>query len=285
MTGADSTMATSASWFAMGAITCYAAGLLLRWRQRTAAASSLMPPAHTESQGNRLPLMLITLVALALHGFASYYYVEHPGGIDLGVLSVSNLVAFILVAVVALASLRLPIDDLFLFVFPISISSLLAINLIDGQSEPIMGITGPLLIHILISLAAYTTLMMAAIQSVLLAVQERRLRTPKQRGLGLLPPLETMERLHLAMVWLGLALLTASIASGYLFLEDMFAQRVAHHIVLTSLSWFVYVSFLVGRYWYGWRGLTAVRWSLAGFGFLLLGYLGSKFVVEYLLNS
>jgi ABC-type uncharacterized transport system permease subunit len=34
---------------------------------------------------------------------------------------------------------------------------------------------------------------------------------------------------------------------------------------------------------FGWRGVIAVRWNLAAFALLLLGYLGSKFVIEYLL--
>ena len=62
-----------------------------------------------------------------------------------------------------------------------------------------------------------------------------------------------------------------------------FHRQVLHHIVLTSLSWLVYVFFLAGRHLFGWRGLTAVRWTLLAFSLLVLGYLGSKFVLEYLL--
>ncbi|MEE4283699.1 MAG: hypothetical protein V2I41_17295, partial [Pseudomonadales bacterium] len=62
------------------------------------------------------------------------------------------------------------------------------------------------------------------------------------------------------------------------------ARQVLHHLVLTSLAWLVYVVFLGGHYLYGWRGMTSVKWSLTGFTLLLLGYLGSKFVLEYLLH-
>jgi ABC-type uncharacterized transport system permease subunit len=93
-----------------------------------------------------------------------------------------------------------------------------------------------------------------------------------------------MEHLLVAMLWIGLVLLSASILSGYFFFEDILARQVAHHIVLTSLSWCVYVFFLAGRYLFGWRGLTAVRWTLVAFSLLVLGYLGSKFVLEFLLQ-
>ena len=41
---------------------------------------------------------------------------------------------------------------------------------------------------------------------------------------------------------------------------------------------------LGGRWLYGWRGRTAVRWTLAGFLALVLAYIGSKFVLEVILG-
>lgn len=42
---------------------------------------------------------------------------------------------------------------------------------------------------------------------------------------------------------------------------------------------------LVGRRRAGWRGRTAVRWTLAGFALLVLAYLGSKFALEFVLRG
>ena len=42
--------------------------------------------------------------------------------------------------------------------------------------------------------------------------------------------------------------------------------------------------FVVGRFFWGWRGMVAVRWTLTGFGLLLLGYFGSKVVLELILQ-
>ena len=125
--------------------------------------------------------------------------------------------------------------------------------------------------------------MTAALQSVLIAVQERRLRSLQRGLIGLLPPMEAMEALFINILWIGLALLTLSIATGVIFLQNMFDQRLVHHTVLTTLSWLVYTGFLAGHHVFGWRGVIAVRWNLAAFALLLLGYLGSKFVIEYLL--
>jgi hypothetical protein len=82
--------------------------------------------------------------------------------------------------------------------------------------------------------------MTAALQSILIGVQERRLRSPQTGLLGVLPPMESMENLFISVLWLGLGLLTLSIATGMLFLQDMFDQRLVHHTVLTTLScWFM----------------------------------------------
>ena len=255
----------------IAAIALYAAGLYLRWRQR-----------DEPSPGKRI--LLITLGALIAHGMVCYAMLVTAAGIHLNVLSVSNLVAMILVLVVALANVRLPVENLYIFLFPVSIVALVTASIVEPRGQPLADISPALLSHILISLAAYSALMMAAMQSVMLAVQERHLKTPGKPTITLLPPLETMEHLLVAMLWIGLALLSGAILSGYLFFENIFDRQVVHHIVLTSLSWVVYVFFLAGRYLFGWRGLTAVRWTLVAFSLLVLGYLGSKFVLEYLLQ-
>ena len=39
-----------------------------------------------------------------------------------------------------------------------------------------------------------------------------------------------------------------------------------------------------GRYQLGWRGAIASRWTLFGFVLLVLGYFGSKLVLEIILG-
>ena len=41
---------------------------------------------------------------------------------------------------------------------------------------------------------------------------------------------------------------------------------------------------LAGRRWQGWRGKTALRFTLAGFATLALAYVGSRFVLEVVLH-
>ena len=93
-----------------------------------------------------------------------------------------------------------------------------------------------------------------------------------------------MERVLFELVWSGVVLLTLSIISGLIFLDNMFAQHLVHKTVLSLGAWIIFTTLLVGRYRFGWRGMRAVRWTLGGCILLLLAYFGSKFVLEVLLN-
>jgi ABC-type uncharacterized transport system permease subunit len=86
------------------------------------------------------------------------------------------------------------------------------------------------------------------------------------------------------MISVGFVLLSAALVTGFLFLEDMFAQHLAHKTVLSILAWLAFGILLWGRYRFGWRGRPAIRWTLVGFAVLVLAYFGSKAVLELLLR-
>ena len=230
-------------------------------------------------------VFFFTVPALLLHGATVYLVINQDLGIDLGFYSVLSLIAFVLTAFVACMCVWQPLKNLLLIILPCA--GLAVIGSLASPGTPIARVdfSAGLLTHVLISIAAYTVLTAAACQSIVLAVQERGLRHHTRIGiLRLLPPLQTMEALLFQYVWLGLILLTLSIASGFLFLDDMFAQQVVHHTVLASASWVIFATLLMGHTVFGWRGATASRWTLVGFGLLLLAYLGSKFVAEIILG-
>ncbi|MGR9099977.1 MAG: cytochrome c biogenesis protein CcsA, partial [Gammaproteobacteria bacterium] len=59
---------------------------------------------------------------------------------------------------------------------------------------------------------------------------------------------------------------------------------LVHKTVLSIIAWVVFFVLLMGRIRYGWRGQTAIRWTIAGFVLLLLAYFGSKLVLELILK-
>ncbi len=138
--------------------------------------------------------------------------------------------------------------------------------------------------HIVLSLAAFAVLFIGGVQALLLGVQNHALKTRQLRYLNLLPPITRMERLLFDLIGAGWMLLCAALVSGWLFVDDLFAQHLAHKTVLSLLAWALFAGLLIGRRTYGWRGFTAAAWTLAGFGVLLLGTLGTKFILEIVLE-
>ena len=57
-----------------------------------------------------------------------------------------------------------------------------------------------------------------------------------------------------------------------------------HKSVFSVLSWLTFATLLIGRARFGWRGRRAVRFLYAGATLLLLGYAGSRFVLEVILG-
>ena len=93
-----------------------------------------------------------------------------------------------------------------------------------------------------------------------------------------------METLLFRLIAVAFVLQSISVASGIMYLKDMFAQHLAHKTILSIAAWVVFAILLVGRWRFGWRGRTAIRWTMSGFVTLLLAYLGSKWVLEILLG-
>jgi ABC-type uncharacterized transport system permease subunit len=93
-----------------------------------------------------------------------------------------------------------------------------------------------------------------------------------------------MESLLFEFIAIGQLLLTGSLVTGFLFLEDMFAQHLVHKTVLSLIAWAIFALLLWGRYRFGWRGKKALQWTIGGFLVLLLAYFGSKAVLELILH-
>jgi len=151
--------------------------------------------------------------------------------------------------------------------------------------QAVPGGTAAAHVHALISILTYAVLSLAALQALILAWQEHRIRTKRPGGaVRSLASLDTQERWLFRLVGIGFFLLSLSLASGFMFVQDMLAQHLAHKTVLSCIAWGIFGALLLGRWRYGWRGQTAVRWCLGGFAVLVLAYFGSRWILEVLLD-
>lgn len=254
----------------------YGAAATLLGRRLTHGAAALNEP-------KRLPLLL-GAAGVALHGILLYGAVAVPGGLSLGFFNVLSVVAWLMAAMVLGASCFRPVENLAVAVLPAAGLTEL-VRVVFGTPTPHITLAGPgLETHVLLSLVAYSLLGIAAGQALLLSIQDRHLRNRHPGGfIRALPPLETMESLLFDIIGLGWLVLTLSLATGAPFLEDIFGQHLVHKTVLSVAGWVVFAMLLFGRWQFGWRGRTAIRWTLAGFGVLMVAYFGSKLVLEFII--
>jgi ABC-type uncharacterized transport system permease subunit len=137
--------------------------------------------------------------------------------------------------------------------------------------------------HILLSMAAAALLFAAAVTAILLVVLDRRLRMRRIAELSSsLPPLDALEKVMFRLVAAGFGLLTLALITGFVFVTNLFTQNLVQKTVLSLIAWLIFGVLLIGRLRFGWRGRSAVRWTLSGFAILAVAYFGVKFVLEYL---
>jgi ABC-type uncharacterized transport system permease subunit len=255
-----------------------------------AAAALLITPWFRAGQQKisanfRWPTGILVVFGMIAHIFVLYQVIVLGSVLNLSIISVGSLTSWTAVFILLLASLTRPLQNLGIAVLPVAALTILLGWLLPGEPVLSRPMTTLQSVHIIISLLAYSLIFLAALQSVLLLLQERHLRK-HQPGVfvRVLPPMETMEYLMFWMIYVGLALLTLTVISGVFFSEALFGKplKFTHHTVLSIASWIVFATLVIGHWRLGWRGRTAVRWTLAGFGLLILAYYGSKFVFEVL---
>ncbi len=229
--------------------------------------------------------LLPAIFAALLHGWLLIQALFLDQGLNLGLFNALSLLTWIISAIIVTAAIARPTETLGIAAFPgaalaITLESMFAAERITSISST------PLEIHIIISVAAYAVLSIAAVQAILLTVQDNQLRNKRLGGfVRALPPLQTMENMLFQMIGIGFILQSLSLLTGFIFLEDMMAQHLVHKTVLSLIAWLFFGILLWGRWQFGWRGRKAIRLTLAGFIALVMSYVGSKFVLELIIQQ
>ena len=228
--------------------------------------------------------LTVTACALLLH--LSFLFDRSQGalGFDLSFFNVGALISWVISLIVLLSSLRKPLENLLIGILPFTATIILVANFAPSTPQT-MHLSGGLGWHIVLSILAYSVFCIAAVQAILLYLQDKHLKSHQTHGLiQALPPLQTMDALLFDMIWMGMILLSASFIIGWPFVDDLHGQHLVHKTVLSLAAWLVFALLLFGRHYLGWRGRVASRWTLVGTGFLVLAYFGSKFALEILLR-
>ena len=235
------------------------------------------------------------MIALVLHGIGLKLSMLPGGALFVGWSLALSAAVWLGLLVFWLESLVVRIDGLQLFLLPAATLATLLAALWPQGTIVVHGDSAMLRTHLMIALAAYGLMTVAALQALLMALLERRLHRPLEapaertivgRLLDSQPPLLVQERLLFRVIGVGFIALTLAVGSGSVTSLMLTGQILPfdHKTVFTLLSWLTFGGLLLGRRIRGWRGLVALRWTLTGFAFLLLAYTGTRFVLEVILH-
>jgi len=262
----------------------YAALAVAAWPRLVSPLTA--PSVASSMPGTTLQRWLLP-VALALHAVLLGRDMFGGAGFNLNLGTSLSLIVWLTVLIYWVESYWVQVGALKNLLLPFAALCVLLPYFMPAQH--VLAYAGlPLFkVHLAISMLAYGLLTIAALHALLMSLLEKRLHTgnlpPLLRDL---PPLMALERLTFRILFAGFLLLTLTLVSGMVFSEEWIGQpfQFTRKVVLSIVAWIIFALLLIGRHRRGWRGKVAVRWLLAGFGFLLLAYVGTKFVLEVILH-
>lgn len=255
-------------------LACYLAGAL--W-----LISSVFRAGEHAARGRRIAGIALGAVAVALHAALLWNDVLSKPSLSFTVTEAGSLIALPIGAIALLGSWTRPRFAAIGAALMVGAGIVAVTTTQSSQGFALERQNWEIIAHIVLSAIAYALLTIAVALAVAVALLDRRLRTRRALGwMKALPSMEALEAGTFQALFAGFSVLTLALFSGFIFVDDLFAQHLIHKTVLSCLAWVVFGVVLFGHWQFGWRGRTAASWTMSGFALLALAYFGSKIVLE-----
>jgi ABC-type uncharacterized transport system permease subunit len=258
-------------WIEILGLITYSLTFTYVWRYRASLAKTTL-------------LIPIVIVDIIIHGLISYTNIDSPDGHNFGLFNIFNTTTWISMIIVLWNLLKYNSTTLLFLSLPISIASIFGVLLFDGTAPVRLTGNGQNILHILLGISSMGILLLAAIQSVLVLYIDRQLRVSPANLSSTFGSLQSIERYLLQLLTSGFILMTFSLMLVSLLPSEVTQTQVLHKVILTLISWLILAILMFGYYLKGWRGVFAAKWTLIGVFLLMLGYFGSKLVLEFIIG-
>jgi ABC-type uncharacterized transport system permease subunit len=222
-------------------------------------------------------------IAVVLHAVVLAQAIFTPEGQNFSVSNVFSLVNWLIALTFTVLIFRLKVMVVVPVVYGCAIVSVGLMWLIPSTYVGHFDAHPVVLAHVILSLMAFSTLMIAALYAIQLWVILNKLKTKQLIKTPSMPPLLTLEKQLYQLVIIGMILLSLSIVTGFISLNDIFVGGMGHKMVLSILAWWVYVVMLWQQYSKGCKIRTAVIYTLSGAGLIFLAYFAARIVNELIL--
>ena len=258
--------------------------LLLYLLAAVAFAVSRLPKYVARTQPLLIVAVSFVAAALMLHSQELYAEIYQTTGLRLSIAGAASLIGLQLAIIGLLGALEPTLRGMTAGLLLLASVAMIPMGLQPAEAAT-TELTWQLRAHILIALFAYGLLTAGAIVALYALVQDKRLRAGKLSAANhLFAPLETTEKMLFGVAAAGCTGLLLAVVSGFMFVENLFAQHLVHKTAFSLLALILFSILVAGRVFAGWRGKRAVYLYLWGFAFLCLAYFGSRFVLEELLG-
>jgi len=254
-----------------------------------AAALWLIAGARTTSpdlaRGRRVAGIALSLIALCAHFFALWTGISAKPGFALSIAETASAIGFCIATIAIVASIFKP-NFAAASALLLAMAGIVGAATDEGARTFVATHSGwELSAHIALSVLAFTLLTVGAALAIVLTLLDRRLHKRRPLGwLAVFPPVEALESGMFQALGASFAVLSLALFSGFVFVDDLLAQNLSRKAALSLLAWICLAVLLIGRWRLGWRGRTALYWTLGSFALLGLAYFGSKVVLEFILQ-
>lgn len=227
------------------------------------------------------------VVGLVIHMLVLANILFTAQGQNFSLLNVSSLVCWLITVAVTLTAMRTPtillLPVVYGFAALVQLTVLTLPHSVQLQHfEQDVG----LLVHIMLAFIAYAILMMAMLYSFQVSYISNKLKQKNFAAMTrYMPPLVQAEVLQFRLLMAGTAILGLALVVSALFMDNWLAKENLHKNVFSLLGFVVFAILCWGHARKGWRGKTANILTITGASLLTLGYFGSRFVREVLLNT
>lgn len=241
----------------------------------------IVPNLVQKNSAYRRLALISAVVALVCHAIALKHQIfDVGGGQNLTLLNIGSIVGLMICSIMTIVASQGRGWFLLPIVYSFAMINLALASLLPSEFITHLETSPTIFIHIGLALFAYATLIIAALYALQLAWLDYQLKNKKVTFNGDMPPLMSIERKMFHITQIGVVLLTLTLCTGLLYMDDIFSKENVHKAVLSIMAWFVYIVLLWGHYHEGWRGRRVIWFSFAGAFLLTLAYFGSRLVQE-----
>ncbi len=180
-----------------------------------------------------------------------------------------TLCGFLIALLFLIAWRRYQFDTLAVFVFPL----VFVLTLVGELGSPVAawnseGFRGAwlLVLHVVLVLTGYAALLLTAVVSVMYLIRERQIKGKRPgAGASRLPPLNSLDELMARALSIGFVFITLAVVAGSTWGSiEMGARWVRDpRIVISLVTWLLYLVIVFLRVSAGWRGRRAAIALLA----------------------